>query len=172
MIELDVILTQGSSKDYPMLLKMKQPGRKRPQSAWRIVPAIAAAALVCTAAASPRAWADDPNTVVATVGDHKISEKDLDAKVKPQLDQMRAMLEKRVDQLIADKSFDLRRQTLESMTDDYLIQQAARRDNLSVDDYLKKQYTGKSAVTELRPRSSTIRTRARALRRSARSNRR
>jgi len=131
-----------------MLLKMKQPGRKRPQSAWRIVPAIAAAAIVCTAAASPRAWADDPNTVVATVGDHKISEKDLDAKVKPQLEQMRAMLEKRVDQLIADKSFDLRRQTLESMTDDYLIQQAAQRDKLSVDDYLKQQYTGKSAVTE------------------------
>src|SRR5271163_4720499 len=148
MIELDVILTQGSSKHYPMLLKMKQPGRKRPQSAWRIVPAIAAAALVCTAAASPRAWADDPNTVVATVGDHKISEKDLDAKVKPQLEQMRAMLEKRVDQLIEDKKFDLRRQTLESMTDDYLIQQAAQRDKLSVDEYIKKESTGKDGVTD------------------------
>src|ERR1700679_2951005 len=144
MIELDVILNQGSSKHYPMLLKMKQPGRTRPQSAWRIVPA----ALVCTAAASLRAWADDPNTVVATVGDHKISEKDLDAKVKPQLEQMRAMLEKRVDQLIADKSFDLRRQTLESMTDDYLIQQAAQRDKLSVDDYLKKESNGKDGVTD------------------------
>ena len=97
---------------------------------------------------SPRAWADDPNTVVATVGDHKISEKDLDAKVKPQLEQMRAMLEKRVDQLIADKRFDLSRQTLESMTDDYLIQQAAQRDKLSVDDYIKKEYTGKIGVTE------------------------
>ena len=148
MIELGVILTQGSSKHYPMLLKMKQPGRKRPQSAWRIVPAIAAAALVCTAAASPRAWADDPNTVVATVGDHKISEKDLDAKVKPQLEQMRAMLEKRVDQLIEDKKFDLRRQTLESMTDDYLLQQAAQRDKLSVDEYIKKESTGKDGVTD------------------------
>ncbi len=47
----------------------------------------------------PSRVADDPNAVVATVGDHKISEKDLDAKVKPQLDQMRAALEKRVDQL-------------------------------------------------------------------------
>ena len=81
---------------------------------------------------TPRAWADDPNATVATVGDHKITNKDLDAKVKPQIEQMRAALEKRVDQLIADKTFDLRRQTLESMTDDYLIQQAADQEKLSV----------------------------------------
>ena len=62
---------------------------------------------MCAAVYAPRTWADDPNATVATVGDHKISEKDLDAKVKPQLDQMHAMLEKRVDQLIADKTFDL-----------------------------------------------------------------
>jgi protein-disulfide isomerase len=68
--------------------------------------------------------------------------------VKPQLDQMRAMLEKRVTQLIADKSFDLRRQTLESMTDDYLVQQAAEHDKLSVADYLKKEYSGKDSVTD------------------------
>ncbi len=132
-----------------MLLNMNQSRRIRPESARRIVPAIAAAvAIVCAAIATHPAWADDPNAVVATVGDHKISEKDLDAKVKPQLDQMRAALEKRVDQLIADKTFDLRRQTLESMTDDYLVEQAAQRDKLSVDDYLKKEYAGKSAVTE------------------------
>ena len=61
---------------------------------------------------------------------------------------MRAALEKRVDQLIADKTFDLRRQTLGSMTDDYLIEQAAQRDELSVDEYVKKETTGKSAATE------------------------
>ncbi len=132
-----------------MLLNINQLGRNRLQSTGRIVPAIAAAvAIVCAAIAPHPAWANDPNAVVATVGDHKISEKDLDAKVKPQLDQMRAALEKRVDQLIADKTFDLRRQTLESMTNDYLIEQAAQRDKLSVDDYLKKEYAGKSAVTE------------------------
>jgi len=131
-----------------MLLKRNQSGRNRLESAWRIVPAIAAVAIVCAAIATHPAWADDANTVVATVGDHKISEKDLDAKVKPQLDQMRATLEKKVDQLIADRTFDLKRQTLESMTDEYLIDQAAQRDKLSVDDYLKKEYTGKSAATE------------------------
>src|ERR1019366_5017907 len=85
------------------------------------------------------AWADDPNAVVATVGDHKISEKDLDAKV-------RGILEKEVDQVMADKTsdktFDLRRRTLESMTNDYLVEQAAQRDKLSVDDYLKQECAG------------------------------
>ena len=61
---------------------------------------------------------------------------------------MRAMLEKRVDQLIADKTFDLRRETLESMTDDYLIQQAADHDKLSVPEYLKKEISGKDGVTD------------------------
>jgi protein-disulfide isomerase len=133
---------------YQMLLNTNQSGRSRLGSARRIVSAIAAVAIVCVAVVAPRAWADDPNTVVATVGEHKISEKDLDAKVKPQLEQMRAALEKRVDQLIADKTFDLRRQTLESMTNDYLIEQAAKHDKLSVEDYIKKESTGKDAVTE------------------------
>src|SRR5258708_6358427 len=131
----------------PMLLNTNQPGRNRPQSAWRIVFAIAAV-VICAAVSSPRAWADDPNATVATVGGHKITAKDLDAKVKPQLDQMRSALEKRVDQLIADKSFDLKRQTLESMTDEYLIEQAAQHDKLGVQDYLKKEFTGKSSVTD------------------------
>jgi protein-disulfide isomerase len=131
-----------------MLVNTNPSGRNRLQSTWRIVPTVAAVAFVCAAIATHAVWADDPNAVVATVGDHKITEKDLDAKVKPQVEQMRAMLEKRVDQLIADKSFELRRQTLESMTNDYLIEQAAQRDKLSVDDYLKKESTGKSAVTE------------------------
>jgi protein-disulfide isomerase len=116
---------------------LKQNGRSRRASAWRVVSAIGVSAILFVTIAAHSARADDPNAVVATVGDHKISNKDLDAKVKPQIDQM-----------IADKSFDLRRQTLESMTDDYLIQQAAKRDNLSVNDYLKKEYTGKSGVTE------------------------
>jgi protein-disulfide isomerase len=130
-----------------MLLKMNQPGRNRLESAWRTVFA-AAAIVICASVATPRAWADDPNATVATVGDHKITNKDLDAKVQPQLQQMRAALEKRVDQLIADKTFDLRRQTLESMTDDYLVQQAADKEKLTVPEYLKKQSSGKDAVTD------------------------
>jgi protein-disulfide isomerase len=113
-----------------------------------ILPSIFAAALICMALAAPHASADDSKTVVATVGDHKITEQDLDQKVKPQIDQLRAALAKRVDDLIRDKTFDLKRKTLESMADDYLISQAAQQQKLSVDDYVKKEYAGASGVTE------------------------
>jgi protein-disulfide isomerase len=99
-----------------MLLIINHARRFCLESAWPVVSAIAATAIVCAAVYAPRTWADDPNATVATVGDHKITEKDLDAKVKPQLDQMHAML--------------------------------ADRDKLSVPDYLKKEYSGKNAVTD------------------------
>src|SRR6266849_4477615 len=114
----------------------------------RILLAIVSSAFVFVALAAPRASADDPKTVVATVGDHKITEQDLDQKVKPQIDQLRAALAKRVDDLIRDKTFDLKRKTLESMADEYLISQAAQQKKLSVDDYVKKEYAGASGVTE------------------------
>src|SRR5258708_21489266 len=107
-----------------MLLNMNQPGRNRLESTRRIVFVIAAV-VICAAVSSPRAWAaDDPNAAVATAGDHKITAKDLDAKVQPQLVQMRAALEKPLDQLIADKRFDLKRRTLESVTDETLYHMA------------------------------------------------
>lgn len=118
-----------------------------PNSA-RIWPAIFAAAIVCIALVARRASADDPKTVVATVGDHKITEQDLDQKVNPQIAQMRAALAKRVEDLIRDKTFELKRKTLESMTDDYLISQAAQLQKLSPDDYVKKEAAGKSGVTD------------------------
>lgn len=124
--------------------------RNRAETARRFVCTVGSLAVMCLMLAAPHAWADDPNAVVATVGDHKISEKDLDAKLKVQLDEMRAKLEKQVDQMIATKSKndDFRRQTLESMTDEYLLEQAAKRDNLSVDDYVKKESSGKDGVTD------------------------
>lgn len=127
---------------------MNQTELNRSGSSWRIVFAVAAAALLCVALVARRASADDPNAVVATVGDHKISQKDLDAKVEPQIAQMRAQLEKRVNDMIADKTYDLRRQTLEQMTDDYLLQQAAAKDKISVPDYIKKESSGKNGVTD------------------------
>ena len=113
----------------------------------RILPAVFVAALVCFALAT-RVSAEDQKTVVATVGDHKITEQDLDQKVKPQMDQLREALAKRVDDLIRDKTFDIRRKTLETMTEDYLLSQAAQQQKLSVDDYVKKETTGKNSVTD------------------------
>jgi protein-disulfide isomerase len=123
------------------------------RSPGRILQAIFATALVSIALAAPGASADDskagdPKTVVATVGDHKITEQDLDQKVKPQMDELRDALAKRVENLIRDKAFDIRRKTLESMTEDYLISQAAQQQKLSVDAYVKKESAGKSGVTD------------------------
>src|SRR5690348_2738693 len=118
----------------------------------RIVPAIFAAAIGCLALAAAVSADDsktsDPKTVVATVGDHKITEGDLDQKVKPQLDTLRAEIAKRVETLMRDKTFEIRRKTLESMTEEYLLSQAAQQQKLSVDDYVKKESTGKSGVTD------------------------
>jgi protein-disulfide isomerase len=122
--------------------------RRNDISSRRAVIIVFAITCLGAAVAAPLAWADDPKTVVATVGDHKITEQDLDQKVKPKLEEFRAALEKRVDQLIADRSFDMKRQTLQAMTDEYLIDQAAQQQKLSVTDYLKKEYSGKSGVTE------------------------
>jgi protein-disulfide isomerase len=119
-----------------------------PFSLARAWPAIVATALVCIALGVRGASADDPKTVVATVGDHKITEQDLDQKVKPQVDQLREALAKRVENLVRDKTFEIRRKTLESMTEDYLLSQAAQQQKLSVDDYIKKESSGKSGVTD------------------------
>lgn len=109
--------------------------------------AVAAIALAGAAGASPT-WAADPKSVVATVGDHKITAQELDQKVKPQIAEMRTSLAKRVDDVIADKTPELQRKTLDAMVDDYLLTEAAKKDNLTVDEYVKKQYGGKSGVTE------------------------
>src|ERR1700735_213013 len=123
-----------------MLPNMNDAGRNCFKSAWPIVSAIAAALIVCAAVSTPRAWADDPNATVATVGAHKISEKDLDSKIKPQMEQLEAK--------VAEVTLEIKRKALESMTDDYLVQLAADHDKLSVPEYLKKEFSGKDAVTD------------------------
>ncbi|MHB8381775.1 MAG: thioredoxin domain-containing protein [Candidatus Binataceae bacterium] len=92
---------------------------------WTITVAVAATVLL-VAASPPRGLADQANSVVATVGTHKITNADVDAKIKPQM----AALE--------GKIFDLKHAAIESMADDYLLEQAAAREHLSVDDYVKK----------------------------------
>ena len=123
-----------------MLLKMKHARRISLKSVWPAVSAIAAVIIMCAAVSARSAWADDPNATVATVGDHKINEKDLDQQIKPQMEQL--------DRKIAEVTLDIKRKALEAMTDDYLIDQAAQRDKLSVADYIKKESSGKSGVTD------------------------
>jgi len=65
--------------------------------------------------------------VVAKIGDHPITEKQLDAKIKSQLIALDSQI------------YQLKRRALESIADDYLIDQAARGANLSSADYLKRE---------------------------------
>jgi len=77
-------------------------------------------------ASGSRARGAEPDQVVATVGNHNITEKELDAKIKPQL----ASIESQI--------YDVKVQALNAMADEYLIEQAAKKENLSTADYLKK----------------------------------
>src|SRR5262249_46634241 len=84
-----------------------------------------------------RAAGTDSSAVVATVGTHKITEAELDAKIKPEM----AALESKI--------YDLKHQALQTMADEYLIDEAAKKAKLSVPDYLKKEIEDKAPkVTE------------------------
>jgi len=82
---------------------------------------------------SPAFAGGTDSTVVATVGNHKITEAELDVKIKPQMAS------------IEGKIYDLKHQTLESMADEYLLEQAAKKDKVTVDEYLKKEIGDKAA---------------------------
>ncbi len=99
---------------------------------------LAAAALVLLAgSAMPVRAASDP--VVATVGTHEITQKELDAKIKPRLEALRRQFDSQV--------YDLKSQALDSMTKEYVVEEAAKKENLSVDDYFKR-HTESKKVTE------------------------
>jgi protein-disulfide isomerase len=83
------------------------------------------------------AYSGSNDTVVATVGNHRITEAELDAKIKPEM----AALESKI--------YDLKHQALESMVDSYLIEQAAKKAKMTVPEYLSKEISGKAdKVTE------------------------
>jgi protein-disulfide isomerase len=101
------------------------------QYAWAVIVAVSLFTL------SPGLAGGGDSTVVATVGSHKITEAELDTKVKPEM----AALESKI--------YDLKHQALESMADDYLLEQAAKKDKLTVPEYLKKEIGDKAPqVTE------------------------
>ena len=87
--------------------------------------ALAAGALFAIITAPP-VLAEQPGPVVATVGTHKITQAQVDEKIKPQM----AALD--------GKIYDLKHEAIESLADDYLLEQAAAHEHLSVDEYVKK----------------------------------
>jgi protein-disulfide isomerase len=96
-----------------------------------LVLTFAAVAMLSLVAIRP-AKADDANRVVATVGDHKITEKELDARTQEQLAALRS------------QEYEIKRQAIDSIADDYLLDQAAKKEGLSADQYMKKHLPQRS----------------------------
>jgi protein-disulfide isomerase len=69
--------------------------------------------------------ATDSGPVLAEIGHHKITQPEVDAKIKIQL-------------------YDARKQALDEMVDDYLLEQAAKKEKLSVADYVKREVDDKA----------------------------
>jgi protein-disulfide isomerase len=84
-------------------------------------------AVTASIAGARSAPATDSSAVVAEVGTHKITEQQVDAKLKLQL-------------------YNARKAVIDRMVDDYLVQQAAEREKLSVAAYLKREIDDKAAA--------------------------
>ena len=91
---------------------------------------IAAAVFVLISTFSSAATSD---TVVATVGGHRITQQEMDAKV--------------LQSVSPTQLYDLRKNALDTLINDYLLQQAATRAHLTTDGYLKSQVHSKK-ITE------------------------
>jgi protein-disulfide isomerase len=114
----------------------------------RIDSAAATAATIMTATAvvifgamamlAPRvSWAADAsaNPVVATIGDHQITQSELDTAV--------------LQSVSKSQLYGIRKQTLDKMVDSYLIDAAAKKANLAPDAYLARELQSKGdQVTE------------------------
>ncbi len=95
-----------------------------------------AAAFSATLSASP-AFAAGSDKVVATVGNHKITENELDVKIKPQMESLQSQV------------YDLKRKAIDSMVDEYLLTEAAKKQGIPVKAYVQKEIIDKVGhVTE------------------------
>jgi protein-disulfide isomerase len=89
---------------------------------------LAAGALAVSA--SPVSAGSDK--VVATVGNHKITESEVDQKIKPQMESINSQI------------FDLKRKAIDAMVEDYLMSQAAKKEGLTLQQYVKKEVIDKT----------------------------
>lgn len=79
--------------------------------------------------------ATDGGRVVATVGNHKITEQELDREITPQLNAVR------------NRVYEIKHQAIEQMASRYLVEQAAGKEHLTVQQYLQR-HTQTKKVTE------------------------
>lgn len=109
-----------------MLRETRATETRRP--AGRLLIAIAIAAGFALATGGRPAAAAESGPVLAEVGSHKITQQQVDAKIKVQL-------------------YDARKSALDQMVDEYLLEQAAKKENLSVADYLKREVDDKVSAS-------------------------
>jgi hypothetical protein len=109
-------------------------GSLKPSSrAFMTVSAVIIAAIVAMAPAK-RAGAQTstaPQTAIAKIGDHQITREEMDAKVL-----------ENVGASQPTELYDLRKQALDALVDDYLIGQAAGKAHLTTAEYLKRELKG------------------------------
>ena len=99
-----------------------------------ITAAMMIAALAVMMAPVPHAGAgESANPVVATVGNHQITQNQMDATM--------------LQSLSKSQLYDLRKQTLDKMIDTYLIDDAAKKANLTPEAYLARELKSTSAPT-------------------------
>jgi protein-disulfide isomerase len=93
------------------------------------------AVVVTLAPRTSRAADEGPNPVVATVGDHQITQRELDAAV--------------LQSISKSQLYDLRKQALDKLIDGYVIGEAAKKANVTPEVYLTKELRAKAGqVTE------------------------
>jgi protein-disulfide isomerase len=96
---------------------------------------IVAIGLTLGLAYAARAAANDSDAkVLATVGSMKITEGQVDEKARPQLIALKS------------KAYTVKKQALDEIIDDYLINQAAKKAGLSKEAYLKREVEDKAAA--------------------------
>jgi protein-disulfide isomerase len=71
------------------------------------------------------------DAVLAKIGDHEITEQEVDKIAKPHMIS------------VENEIYEIKRQAIISLADDYVIEQAAKREHLSEADYLKKKLSDK-----------------------------
>jgi protein-disulfide isomerase len=90
--------------------------------------AIAVAGLTLGVAIVGRGATRNPDdTVLATIGSMKITEAEVDAKARPQLNQIKSQI------------YMARKRALDDLVDDYLIEQAAKKAGMTKEAYVKKE---------------------------------
>jgi protein-disulfide isomerase len=117
-----------------MNLNRNEGGRKQSSRPARIATIVIAAAIFAlTSGFGGNAGAASPNPVVATVGTHSITQEDVDRSVLQSVNPARL--------------YDLRKDALDRLINDYLLTQAAKQAHVTPDAYLKSQIHSKK-ITE------------------------